>query len=123
MRITVICTVRNATDEYRKMLEDYKAKLEAKGYKVHLPHVDTNQKGTGWEICTQNGNAIRNSDEIHVFYNSESTGTHFDLGMVFMLNLLNGIGNPRIRAIENETFNEGKSFARMLHEWNKESEI
>ena len=36
MKVFVICTVRNATEEYKKKLEDYVKSLEDKGIKVHF---------------------------------------------------------------------------------------
>jgi len=41
-KIFIICTVRGASEEYKKKLEDYVAKLESEGNQVHLPHRDTN---------------------------------------------------------------------------------
>jgi len=109
-RIFIICTVRNADDEYRLKLENYVESLEKEGIIVHLPHRDTNQNATGIEICTQNKEAIENSDEVHIFYNSKSTGTHFDMGVAFAL-------SKPITIVENEKFDEGKSFSKMLTEW------
>lgn len=117
MKIYVICSVRGASEEYRKNLEDYTAKLESEGHEVHLPHRDTNQDATGFEICLQNMNATKDADEIHIFYSSESTGTHFDLGMAFVL-------QKPIVVVETESFDYvdengeyKKSFPLMLEEW------
>lgn len=113
-RVFIICTVRSASDEYRQKLEDYTIELEAMDCIVHLPHRDTDQEVSSLEICLQNRDAIRNSDEIHIFYNSKSTGTHFDLGMAFW-------SGKKIVIIENEEYETGgeyqKSFPRMLDEW------
>ena len=109
-KIYVLCSVRGVTDEYRNKLEKYVSELESNGHIVHLPHRDTKQNDTGINICTQNCNAIKNSDEIHVFYSSKSTGTHFDMGAAFVL-------DKPIKIIENEPYDEGKSFPRMLAEW------
>jgi hypothetical protein len=118
----VICTVRGASDEYKKKLESYVEDLENKGYNVHLPHRDTKQDASGYDICTQNGNAIIDADEIHIFYNKDSQGTHFDMGMTFMLHLLFnrfGFGESDVKVVivNNEKYGEGKSYARMLDEW------
>lgn len=115
MKIFIICTVRAATEEYRKKLEDYAAKLESEGHKVHLPHRDTNQKACGYDICEENCNAISESDEVHVFYNPESTGTHFDLGCSFAL-------KKKIVVVENVQYGEGKNYPRMIDEWAKKYE-
>ena len=111
MKLFIICTVRGASAEYQQKLEDYVAQKETEGHEVHLPHRDTNQSGTGIEICTQNGNAIKEADEIHIFYNPDSQGTHFDMGMSFIL-------GKKIVVVENVEFDPTKkSFARMLTEW------
>lgn len=86
--------------------------MEKAGHKVHLPHRDTNQDGTGINICTQNMHAIRNADMVHVFYSSTSQGGHFDLGVAFSM-------RKPITIIENGPITEGKSFPRMLVEWSK----
>ena len=86
MKIFIICSVRNATNEYKVKLEKYVKILEEDGYEVHLPHRNTNQDETGLNICQQNKNAIIESDEVHLFYMVESTGIHFDLGIAFAYN-------------------------------------
>ena len=112
MKIYIICSVRDATKEYQKMLEKYVQDLEDQQYEVHLPHRDTKQNAKGYNICKQNMDAIIWASEIHIFYNSKSQGSHFDLGMAFIL-------NKKIVIIENEEFGKGKSFPRMLTEWHK----
>lgn len=110
MKIFIICPVRLADDATRQRLEDYTAALEAQGHKVHLPHRDTNQAGTGTEICTENMNAIKEADEVHIFYLTNSTGIHFDMGVSFAL-------NKKIIVVENGEMTAGKSFPRLLDEW------
>jgi nucleoside 2-deoxyribosyltransferase len=111
-KIFIICSVRNTTDKYKKKLEEYVKKLEDDGNIVHLPHRDTNQNNNENDICLQNLTNINNSDEVHVFYNSLSQGTHFDLGVTFAL-------NKPIVIVENDIIiDEKKSFSRMLLNWN-----
>ena len=110
-RAFIICTVRGASEEYRKKLEDYVANLEANGYEVHLPHRDTNQNARGYDICNQNAKAIAMAHEVHVFYNTDSQGTHFDMGVAF------AYGRKIILAEPVEYDPTKKSFARMLNEW------
>lgn len=110
LNIFVICSVRDALEEYRNNLEQYVSLLERKGHKVHLPHRDTNQSASGIEICTQNMNAIKNADQVHIFYSTKSQGTHFDMGVSFAL-------GKKIVIVENEPLTEGKSYQRMLTEW------
>jgi nucleoside 2-deoxyribosyltransferase len=110
MKIFIICSVRGASEEYRNKLEAYVAKLESEGNTVHLPHRDTNQTATGFEICGQNAKAIFDADEVHIFYNPESQGTHFDMGVAFA-------HGKTIKVVESEPVKPGKSFANMLTEW------
>ena len=109
-KIFIICSVRGMSDEYRSKLEKYVSELESNGNIIHLPHRDTNQNATGIEICTQNMYAIKEANEIHIFYNSKSQGTHFDMGVAFAL-------NKPIVIVENEEYGKCKSFARMIVEW------
>ena len=110
MKIFIICTVRNATPEYKTRLENYVKSLEEYGHTVHLPHRDTDQNAKGYNICKQNAAAIFAADEVHILYSSTSQGTHFDMGVAFAL-------NKKIVVIEAEPMTEGKSFNRMLDEW------
>ena len=113
MNIFIICTVRNATEEYVNKLNEYTKSLETEGHTVYLPHRDTNQSASGLNICNQNSLAISVSDEVHIFYNPDSQGTHFDMGVAFAL-------WKRIKVIESVPYGEGKSFARMLREWEEQ---
>jgi len=114
--IFIICTIRSATPQYLEMLETYVAKLESDGYIVYAPHRDTNQNALGYEICLQNMSAIKCADEVHIFYNPNSQGTHFDMGVAFAL-------NKKIKIIQNEPLTEGKSFQRMLVEWEDKNKL
>lgn len=109
-KIFIICTVRGASTEYKQKLENYVSKLEQEGNIVHLPHRDTNQNASGFDICEQNANAIREADEVHIFYNGTSQGTHFDMGVSFAL-------RKKLVVVENEVYGEGKSYPRMIDEW------
>lgn len=110
MNIFIISSVRNASPEYRKKLDDYVLCLESVGHSVYLPHRDTDQNGTGLNICKANRDAIIKSDEVHIFYTSVSQGTHFDMGVAFAF-------CKKIVVVENEKYGDGKSYPRMLDEW------
>ena len=116
LKIAIICTVRNADDKLKRELLTYTQDLESKGHNVHLPFRDTPQTLSGLEICCINRNGIIEADEIHVFYNPDSQGTHFDMGMAFAL-------RKKIEIISNIKYGKGKSFPRMLDEWKKTKEI
>ncbi len=107
--IYVISSVRGATPNLRHRLEQYAAKLKREGHRVYVPHRDTDQKMSTLEINQRNRDVISRVDEVHVFYSSESQGSHFDLGVAFAL-------DKPIIVIENEPYGYGKSYARMLDE-------
>lgn len=122
----VICTVRGASNEYKKELEDFVSKKEAEGWIMHLPHRDTKQDAKGIDICTQNFNAIFDADTVFVFYNDKSQGTHFDMGMTFAISQIIKMGDLiggaplNIEVVKNVEYGEGKSYGRMLNEWENE---
>ena len=109
-RMFIICTVRGASEEYKKKLEDYVAQKEAEGWEVHLPHRDTDQNASGYNICMQNAKAIAMAHEVHIFYNPDSQGTHFDMGVAFAY-------GRKMVVVENVEYGPGKSYTRMLDEW------
>lgn len=112
MKYYIICSVRDADQELRDKLESYALSLEMEGHEVHLPHRDTNQDATGLEICDQNMAAMIEADEIKVFWDPKSFGSHFDLGIAFVL-------DKRLDYVEGPQPDEagpGKSFPRMIHE-------
>jgi len=114
MNIFIICSVRKASDRDKLLLEYYVNDLESQGNNVHLPHRDTNQEASGIEICSQNKEAIKKADEIHVFYSNKSEGTLFDLGVAFAM-------NKKIRVAKNIKYGLGKSFPRMIDEWEQQT--
>ncbi|WP_017732317.1 nucleoside 2-deoxyribosyltransferase [Nafulsella turpanensis] len=110
MKVFIICTVRNATPDYKSRLENYVHNLEQEGNQVHLPHRDTDQDGRGYDINRTNMEAIKKADEVHIFYNPESQGTHFDMGVSFAL-------GKKIKVVESVSIPEGKSYQGLLAEW------
>ena len=113
-KIFLICPVRNASENQKAFMMDYIAKLESEGNKVHYPARDTNQVDPtgGWQICTDNSNAIKNADEVHIFWDDTSTGTLFDLGVAF------ASGKP-LAVINSEDINisNTKSFHNLINYW------
>ncbi len=104
-KIFLICPVRDAKNKITERVRGYVQKLESKGCQVHWPARDTNQNDpNGIRICMDNGMAIREADEVHIFWmwkekkwwqkpfwwikEKKSTGSLFDFGMSFMLFLL-----------------------------------
>jgi hypothetical protein len=87
-RVYLILPVRNCSAEIQQFAENYVAQLESNGIKVHYPPRDVNQSedGIGLQICKAHRSAMLKCDEVHIIWDSSSTGSHFDFGMVFMLN-------------------------------------
>lgn len=87
MNIYLICPVRNVADDEAELLREYVAALERDGHRVHYPPRDVEQTddGCGLAICNAHREAMLTADEVHVLWNAESKGSHFDLGMAFML--------------------------------------
>jgi len=109
-RIFIIGPVRGATPEQNLTLDNYVDALEHEGHHVHLPKRDTNQNDpNGYGILIQNRNAIRASDEVHIYYIKTSDGSKFDLGCVFAYEKpLKLINRDDVKPTE------GKSFENVL---------
>jgi len=115
MKIFLICPVRNATDEQKSHMMGYIDGLESQGHSVHYPARDTKQEDEtgGWNICTQNKNAILWADEVHIFWDDKSTGSLFDLGVAFGASKKLVIVNPEAINLSNT-----KSFHNFISYWN-----
>lgn len=85
-KIFIICPVRNASEAVLEEIRSHVAQLEARGHQVHWPARDTDQSDThGIFICMENCDAIIDADEVHIWFDPVSTGSHFDRGMLFAL--------------------------------------
>ena len=106
MRIFIICPVRGITEEEQSAIETYTRNMESEGHRVHWPPRDTNQEDSvGYRICADNYNAIIDADEIHVWWNINSQGSLFDLGMAFALQKkIHLINRDSIKATETKSF-------------------
>lgn len=82
--IYIICPVRNLGSTYKTVIE-YHVKIEEEsGNIVHFPPRDVDQiDETGLRICCEHRLAMFECDEVHIFWDKTSTGSHFDLGMAF----------------------------------------
>jgi len=104
----LICPVRGHDPQE---LDDIVKGLENSGYKVHYPPRDTNQvDNTGFMICSDNLNAIRQADVIHLVWDGISQGCLFDLGMAFAL-------GKKLIIISVPELTTGKSFQNMANVW------
>ena len=82
------------------------------GAHCHFPPRDVNQEDTeGWAICTAHLAAMMKVDEVHVFWDVNSKGSHFDLGMAFAL-------GKKIRLVKLFAPDlEGKSYVQVIRRW------
>ena len=87
MYIYLICPVRNQTAEQGIDIEEWVATQEKYGTTVFYPKRDAPQDSeTGFELVESELKAIQECDEVHVFWDVNSKGSHFDLGMAYALN-------------------------------------
>ncbi len=109
MYIYIICPVRNVTEEQKKEIEEYVAKLEAEGYKVHYPPRDVNQNSeSGIGIIMGHKEAMEKVDRVDIFWDKTSSGSHFDLGMAIM-------ANKNIKLVKTyQEDNPGKSYVKVM---------
>jgi len=93
MNIYLVCPVRNCDEKTQKELDSYVEKLELQGNKVHYPPRDVCQEddGCGITICKAHRDAIFVCNEVHFWWDSKSTGSHFDFGMAYMLAMIKPI--------------------------------
>jgi hypothetical protein len=109
----LICPVRNATEIEKGYLNYLIEHKEGEGLTIYYPTRDTDQNDHyGLRICADNKLAMMNSEEVWVYWNKESKGSLFDLGMAFAFDKKVWIINP-----ESLELSEVKSFDNMLSEW------
>ena len=107
MKVYLICPVRNRSPEDVAFADSYVASLESLGSVVHYPPRDVRQDDEcGLAICEAHRMAMIDADEVHVIWNPQSYGSHFDFGMAFAL------AKP-IRCVRAEE-TQGKSYANVL---------
>lgn len=86
MKIYVICPVRNADPAVLEGVAEHVRSCEARGHDVHYPPRDVAQDcPTGVSICEAHRSAMLAADEVHLFWDVQSKGSHFDLGMAYAL--------------------------------------
>jgi hypothetical protein len=86
VNIYIICSVRKAKLDRTESTRAYAQNLREAGHRVHFPPDDAPQDDpTGVAICETHLKAMREADEVHVFWDVESFGSHFDLGMAYAL--------------------------------------
>jgi len=110
MKTFLICPVRG---HEMNETSDVVTTLENDGWVVHWPPRDTNQvDDTGLRICTDNAQAIKEADAVHIVWDGKSQGSLFDLGVAFAI-------GKTIIPIEMPEPTDGKSFQNMVAAWSR----
>jgi hypothetical protein len=106
MKIYIICPVRNGVPEG---VAEYVAALESQGHVVHFPPRDAPQDDpTGNLICHVHREAMMESDRVDVFWDVNSKGSHFDLGMAY------AFFKPIKIVVVYQPDTEGKSYVKVM---------
>lgn len=80
----LICPVRMADEQTKEKLFETVSNMEKDGMKIHYPARDTNQNDSyGYRICLDNANAISDAKNVFIYYNRNSVGSLFDLGVAY----------------------------------------
>ena len=102
-RIYLVCPVRNVDPETQSSLENYVSETESRGARVHFPPRDVDQSLDAFTICEKHRDAMRNADEVHIWWDDRSRGSLFDFGMAYALGL-------PIKIVNDVEPDEGKSY-------------
>jgi len=109
MKIHLICPVRNVTPEQQEEIDTYVEALRLEGHTVHNPRYDVDQDDTtGMGICAGHLNSMLTANRVDVFWDVNSKGSHFDLGMAFAM-------HRAIKIVKlYQPDNEGKSYVKVM---------
>lgn len=109
MNIYLICPVRNAAPEATELAADYVTALETQGHEVFFPMRNVDQHRWPVEkIIETEIEAIKTCDEVHIFWENSSRGSHFDLGAALAL-------GKRIKLVHSfTTGQQGKSYESVI---------
>jgi nucleoside 2-deoxyribosyltransferase len=111
-KIYLVCPVRNCTPDQKIEMDEYVRLCESFGHQVHYPPRDVDQTDpTGITICTEHGKFMETCDEVHLFWDVNSKGSHFDLGMAWALK------KPVILITAYESDPNNKSYLKVIANW------
>jgi hypothetical protein len=117
MNFFLICPVREASQATKMIIDEWVEEMELLDHKVHYPGRDTKQDDPiGYQICTDNKNAMTAADRVAIIWDGKSTGCLFDIGMAFAM-------DKQITVVSIPESTEGKSFQNMILEWKRRQEI
>lgn len=102
LKVYLICPVRKVDPRTEESIEAYVREFEATGrYEFHFPPRDVDQSNDdgGVRICREHMEAMAECDEVHVWWDDASKGSHYDLGMAAMLRHLLGQEGKSVRVV------------------------
>ena len=114
MKIYLLCPVRLATKRVKTLLTNYVEDLEKEGHEIFYPARDNPYEEVddiGDQICLANTTAILEADEVHIYWEKESRGSKFDLGVVYTA------WKPIIILNKLDTSNHGPTFEKFMLNW------
>lgn len=122
MKIFIICPVRNITFEERLLLHRYVSELETRGHQVYWPLRDTNQQDICGGLCTvrENLRAMKQADQVHIWWNGRSEGSLADFHMALALDKKAVLINPDlVQKLISKEIKRGitKSYNRVVWEY------
>ena len=103
--VFLISPVRNLTPEVEEQLAEIVRDAEDSGIIIHWPKRDTDQSGNGTAICQQNRQAIEEADEVWLWYDPNSQGSLFDIGIAWGLRKSVVLVGPIPERTEKKSFN------------------
>ena len=80
MNIYIICPVRGLKPSQEIDIREYIMELEENAHSVHS-WLNVNQTTKAYNIAMAHLEAMKKCDEVHIFWESSSGGSHVDLGM------------------------------------------
>lgn len=89
--VSIICPVRKAAKKENEKIAEFVDRLIRNGFNVYWPTKDNpfqNTDKVGLKICKYNAKRFLRAKDNWIWWNDKSKGSHFDLGMMFMLMLL-----------------------------------
>lgn len=103
--VFLICPVRGVTADESAEIGAFVRRVEASGVSVYWPARDTDQDDIiGHRICADNLAAMQASRMVYVWWNENSRGSLFDLGMAFALGKPLALAN-RVTQTSDKSFN------------------
>lgn len=106
-QIFIISPVRNMQAHIMAKLlqqKDYYSKL---GYNVYIPYIDTDQTVSELNICLKNIDEIKKSEFLLIYFEEDSIGSIYDIGVSMSL-------NKKIININEIQKTDSKSFNNLL---------